>query len=550
MRGIGLTISQMSLLGMTSVIVLDPFDPQHPGNALDLKSIFEQVDRTVTSIDEHEHVQTMKVVNALEIVASPTTSLSGQTGKVRVARSQDVLQPTKREIISILAPVAWNAKAMKVEKVPANDVLLALAHELSGVAPTMNSVQGGYSMVRSSLGPKSPLAVDRVIVLDPLGNIPSSDPSEGSHIFVNLMQEYDDIQSDLKRSKSTSKDQIIADDTAEMEMKEAQAFITSNPISAFLEEEGYGKTSSPMNTDAENLDLPTTAADIHSANLKLLKDILLLLPKSSSGLVTTPAVAAKTARTSEEETLSSRGIQRRRGNLLIRNLLTDKPLESSSLPRRPQNIPPATFVKRGCDLSIIPDPRTHPWIPPSPGSPPALTLDDPRIDTARLITLIEDSFGRALDFKHYAERIANNLAGIIIAGPYEGCAILTWEYPSLSLSRGNHFSHQIQPVCYLDKFAILKSAQGAGGISDIIWKSMVRDCFPNGIVWRSRKENKVNKWYAARSKGNVDVEGTGWRMFWTSDLQDGDFERGGVWDGYEAVCKGVEASWADQGKPE
>ena len=77
---------------------------------------------------------------------------------------------------------------------------------------------------------------------------------------------------------------------------------------------------------------------------------------------------------------------------------------------------------------------------------------------------------------------------------------------------------------------------------------MVKECFPQGVVWRSRKENKVNGWYADRSQGNVDLGGTGWRMFWTKRGEVG--FREGEWEGYESVCRNVEPSWADGGKPD
>ena len=205
-RGIGLTISQMSLLGMTSVIMLDPLDPSDSSSTSGQKLISEQVDRVVSSIDEHGHVQAMRLENAIEVIRSSKSSSSlDLSSKIRVARSSDILQSAKREIISVLAPVAWNPMTMEMEQVSADDAVLALAHELSGVAPTVKSVQGDVPMSKRSRGSISPLTVDRVIILDPLGDIPSSDPSEGSHIFVNLMQEYDIIQSDLQQRQGKIK---------------------------------------------------------------------------------------------------------------------------------------------------------------------------------------------------------------------------------------------------------------------------------------------------------------------------------------------------------
>ena len=106
--------------------------------------------------------------------------------------------------------------------------------------------------------------------------------------------------------------------------------------------------------------------------------------------------------------------------------------------------------------------------------------------------LIEDSFGKKLDLEHYLSRIDNNIAAVIVAGDYEGAAIVTWEYPSEDKTR--------QRVCYLDKFAVLKRSQGTGGVADVVFKTMVEGVRnglfegAEGVVWRSRRWNPVNKW--------------------------------------------------------
>ena len=545
MRGISLTVSQMSLLGMTSIVVLDSSDPLDPKTPLDWQQITGQVGRVVSAFKEHDNGGVMYIQDALEIIDHSDPSLLGTGEKLKVCRPEAILRAISREIIPVLAPIAWNRSTKGAERVSANDVVLALADELSGKAPTVKQSKENLDNSSWSIQTYLRHPVDRVIVLDPLGDIPSSDPTEGTHTFVNLLQEYDAIQEDLRNSKPPKARPQIIGGTEEVEPRQAEASTHGDTASGLNADRPRDHDSVTDKINKKSIESSPTAWDIHSANLKLLRDALKILPKTSSGLITTPSVAAKTARQSTEEAPSGPipGPQRRRGNLLVRNLLTDKPLESSSLPKRPAHLPPATFIKRGCDVTIIPDPRTQPWIPPTPGSPPALTLSDPRIDTARLIALIENSFSRPLDYPHYADRISRSLAGLIIAGPYEGCALLTWEFPHPTRS-----SPTPSPVPYLDKFAILKSAQGAGGISDIIWKSMVKECFPEGVVWRSRKENKVNGWYADRSQGNVDLGGTGWRMFWTK--KEGAGFQDGEWEAYESVCRNVEPSWADGEKPD
>jgi amino-acid N-acetyltransferase len=189
---------------------------------------------------------------------------------------------------------------------------------------------------------------------------------------------------------------------------------------------------------------------------------------------------------------------------------------------------------------MIPDPHDNPWSPPRPDSP-ILQLTDPRIDLPRLIHLIDDSFGRKLDAQKYLERISSNLAGIIIAGSYEGGAILTWEMPP-GVSKCAKNRHRLVP--YLDKFAVLRRSQGSGGVADIVFSAMVRDCFPHGVCWRSRRDNPVNKWYFERARGTRKIPVAngeqGWTMFWTTEGIDGE-----LFKDYEGVCRSVGSSWAD-----
>ena len=49
------------------------------------------------------------------------------------------------------------------------------------------------------------------------------------------------------------------------------------------------------------------------------------------------------------------------------------------------------------------------------------------LDYSRLVKLIEDSFGRRLDIDHYRNRIRDKTAAVIVAGDYEGAAIVTKE---------------------------------------------------------------------------------------------------------------------------
>ena len=90
---------------------------------------------------------------------------------------------------------------------------------------------------------------------------------------------------------------------------------------------------------------------------------------------------------------------------------------------------------------------------------------------------------------------------------------------------------------------MLKRSQGAGGVADIVFNAMVRTCFPNGVCWRSRIDNPVNKWYFERSSGTWKLADSNWAMFWTTPGLVEDTQR---FQDYEAVCRSIQPSWADK----
>jgi amino-acid N-acetyltransferase len=335
------------------------------------------------------------------------------------------------------------------------------------------------------------VSLDRIIFLDPLGGL--KDPKDGrrARIFVNTTHEFKAIQQSLR-------DQISrGEDTRQ-----------------------------------------------HLRTVECLAQCLAMMPPTASALLTTADEVAEDYSASLPYGVGTR----RKRNPLIHNILTDKPLVSSSLPAARFQDPDdsgsssrynTTFFKKGMPITIVPDPAEQPWL----WGPTSLQLDsDPRIDFPKLLHLIEDSFGRPLDVKHYLNRTKTNIAGVIIAGDYEGGAILTWEQPSKRPGR--------PPVPYLDKFAVLRRSQGSGGVADIVFNAMVRDCFPNGVVWRSRQTNPVNRWYFERAVGTWQIPKSNWTMFWTGD--DLDFSRSSIpdpgerWSDFVSVCENIEPSWADQ----
>ncbi|RKP05220.1 hypothetical protein THASP1DRAFT_32939 [Thamnocephalis sphaerospora] len=184
---------------------------------------------------------------------------------------------------------------------------------------------------------------------------------------------------------------------------------------------------------------------------------------------------------------------------LVSNLITDKPAWSPSLPKEikpwPATSPPRllsssgssvaanyTVLRRGMRL------RTY------------RSLDD--LDRAALFHLLEQSFGRQLNADTYWARLGAQHAGTVVAGDYQGAAVMTAE-PTDEQATAR--------MVYLDKFAVSPDSQGLG-VADIVWNRMRHD-FPVA-AWRSRRDNGVNGWYFDRADGHSRVADTNWVAFW------------------------------------
>ncbi|KAI9030015.1 hypothetical protein CLU79DRAFT_733701 [Phycomyces nitens] len=205
-------------------------------------------------------------------------------------------------------------------------------------------------------------------------------------------------------------------------------------------------------------------------NLDMVKDCLSCLPTTSSAIIVPTSSLPKA---------------------LIANLVTDKPLYSSSLPisnlrvgspdLQQVNRTRSTVLRHGIKINNY------------------TNLSD--LDLPRLTKLLEASFQKKVDQSSFYARLERDLAGAIIAGDYEGAVLMTQER-STPEAPGHY---------YLDKFAIAPTSQGIG-LTDILWKRMC-DAYPE-LLWRSRQDNGVNKWYFERSNGYLRLKGTQWVLFW------------------------------------
>ncbi|KAF9134299.1 Amino-acid acetyltransferase, mitochondrial [Mortierella sp. 14UC] len=222
--------------------------------------------------------------------------------------------------------------------------------------------------------------------------------------------------------------------------------------------------------DLDNMDhIPDPLAKSYRSDLDMIKESLDHLPPTCSALITSsPSLT------------------------LITNLITDKPLFSSTMRGQDPKVMLATTVLRsGLDIFTFRD-----------------SLQG--LDLKRLQVLLESSFGKSLDAKGFYDRIQDRTKTVILAGKdYMGAAIVTREGGDVRPETG--VDRALASVAYLDKFSVAPKSQGIG-VADILWKKLT-DEFPD-LVWRSRSDNPVNKWYFDRADGNIKIPGTNWTVFW------------------------------------
>lgn len=515
--GVAKTLTQLRDLGLRSVIVLD-CDLAESKGAQWQEAVSQQTDRLIKAIGRYGSPGAELVSSAIwKTNGTPQKLSSVDTTNLFVGFGKGFTTALRHGHIVVVPPRALCEETLGYAAADANEIIFALANFFSGLQFDKQTLAEGKAEASSEPLQVRKAVVDRIIVIDPHGGIPASGHGDGARVFVNLEEEFDKLQSALATS---------------------------------------GQPDPPLGTAG----LPGNPKAKHVENLKLVRNTLAILPSTASAVITSPAEVANLRPSPTPANVATFGLlagevkTRRWQNPLIHNLITDRPIYSASLPigrvkptarsteTTPARMPTTTLAKKGLPVTIFPDARTGAWVPPKPGTP-RLRLTDTCIDLPRLVHLINDSFNRQLDVEHYLRRVEDSLAGIIIAGEYEGGAILTWERPFGMDEETAYRTGRLVP--YLDKFAVLKKSQGAGGVADIVFNAMVRDCFPTGVCWRSRKNNPVNKWYFERSCGVRKLPESNWAMFWTTPDA---ATSGRVMGDYEDVCRNVVPSWED-GKP-
>lgn len=415
-KGIAETFKRLIALGISPIIVMDQdnvYDKVFKRNAIFMmKQGYRLLQQLSQASNEGTSVDSV-ILRSL---------LIRKNGELKLTSLEQILIPLYQGIIPIVQPLEYHATDGHQNFIKASDVLYAISAEL--------------------LEYPELLTIEKVIIIDKLGGIPSIERNRSSHVYINLSQEYSDIVSEL--------------------------FI------------GF---------------LDPVSRDQHLSNLKTMDKILTLASSKSisnetTGIITTPEIMSL-----NDDQL----------NPIIYNVLTDRPIISSSLPSSLLRTPQVStsIIKKGFEVTLLDQHSLE----------EAFSFNNlvrsGLLDECRIIELMNDSFKKEIDVGSYVDRINENLATIIVVGDYVGAAIITWE----RLSNG-------QKVAYLDKFAVASKFQGLPSLADIIFKLIYRS-HQSELLWRSRKTNPVNKWYFDRCRGSFSARDSNWKLFFTGEIFDG-----------------------------
>jgi acetylglutamate kinase len=162
----------------------------------------------------------------------------------------------------------------------------------------------------------------------------------------------------------------------------------------------------------------------------------------------------------------------------IHDLLMDLPPSSSLSITTPDEMAKELFTHRGSGTLVRRGEAIHSY----------RGWDD--VDTGRLRTLIESSFGRAL-VPDYFETVTPSR--VYVSEHYRAAIVLTRE----------------GSLAYMDKLAVSDDAQGEG-LGRAMWDAMRAE--NPALFWRSRRGNAINEFYFANADGARKEER--WTVFW------------------------------------
>lgn len=265
--GIAETFKRLISLGISPIILLD-FD-HLPDNSFKNNELYitDQSNKLLNRLGKPEEEDGFQV----SILRSLFTK---KNGHLSIDSLELILIPLYQGTIPILQPIAYNVDSNTQEFLKSDSLLFALCSALVEKRTT------------------NLLSIEKIVMIDQLGGIPSIERNQTSHVFINLSQEYSDILSEL--------------------------FIGHiNP----------------------------KVRDLHVSNLNSMNNILSFIRDRSgndetTGIITTPEIMS---------------INNDQLNPIIYNVLTDRSIISSSLPSLNKRTPQVstTIIKKGVNVQIF-----------------------------------------------------------------------------------------------------------------------------------------------------------------------------------------------------
>ncbi|ODV88730.1 hypothetical protein CANCADRAFT_17154, partial [Tortispora caseinolytica NRRL Y-17796] len=206
------TVLKLNTLGLRSILVVDA--DTSSVNRFISNSTSRHRFRLLDGIfDETDHLDLPPVSPA------PVSFDLASLIPLDVALPKRLIHPLARDAIPVITNAVYSSARNVYVRSDLNSVVLALAKMLT----------------------KYHIPVDKTIFVEPLGGVPSSERNLGAHFFINLLQEYDEIISEL----------------------------TSLAGSKLSQED----------------------VNIHIENVKAMFAVLSVLPTTSTGIITTPEIA-------------------------------------------------------------------------------------------------------------------------------------------------------------------------------------------------------------------------------------------------------------------
>lgn len=509
---IGDTIFKMVQLGVSPIIVLDidgELDAAKRGRVDKTSSLapFETSQDTGGETDERIKYETKIIQDEFNIT---TTEIKTTVKKIKYS------------------PVKFTNNIIE----QSNRLIQIIENKNPEIDLNLRSIRGLFE----NKGNEVTFTVPELVIIPLLqGIIPiiypiSIDKDKSKQVFLDSKDVITSLIKGLEKfNKDTEeKDGVANDNTGKKtdELLSIEKIIFIDEVGGIKSKERFNKSHIYINLKQECDDLKTelsdplfikdkTVRDLNLKNLSDMNEILEILP-NGTGIITTPKISS---------------FKLNDKNPIIYNILTDRPTISSSLPINLKKYTKSnintTIIKSGFPLEILKpkDNKSH-------GFDIFEYENLGLINLQKLKKLIDSSFQRDLNLDHYLNRINGNISAIIILGDYDGCAIVTNE------KAVDKVTGEVTLVPYLDKFAVMKNLQGLPGIADIIFKSLLLN-FPEEIIWRSRCNNPINKWYFERSLGNFNIPNSQWRVFYSGyknkSLKD--------LENYLNICKSIEPSF-------